>query len=77
MPGYGKRIGPAIRTPEGRVMELERELERHNKLYAEHINELVDCLFEKYIERPDKQSEKLLIMHMGGEFFRRRDAALR
>ena len=77
MPGFGKHIGPAIKTPEGRVLELERELASHRKLYTEHINELIDCLFEKYIAAPDKESERLLIMHLGGKFFRKREAAQR
>ena len=76
MPGYGKHIGPAIKTPEGTIAELRSELARHNKLYADHIAELVDCLFEKYIEHPDKASEKLLIMHMGGKFFSKRESRL-
>jgi hypothetical protein len=75
MPGFGKRIGPAIKTPEGRIAELERELARHKAIYAEHVDELVNCLFNRYMSAPDKETEKLLIMHMGGEFFRRRDAA--
>jgi hypothetical protein len=75
MPGYGKHIGPAVKTPEGRVIELERELSRHKALYAEHVGELVERLFGHYLAGPDKETEKLLIMHMGGEFFRRREAS--
>jgi hypothetical protein len=75
MPGFGKRYGPAVATPEGTIADLKERIARHNALYAEHIGELVDCLFEKYMAHPDKQSEKLLIMHLGSEFFTRFEAA--
>lgn len=41
-------------------------------LFNNHVEELVEQLYIKWLENPDSQTQKLLIMHLGSEFFNRR-----
>ena len=68
--GWGKvRARPA--TDAEKLILLHAEMIRDKELGDLQTAELVEALFVKYQENPDKYTKKLLIMHMGSEFFER------
>ena len=58
-------------TDAEKLIELKVAIKRDKELLYSQINELVEALFHKYRKSPDVQSRKLLIAHMGMEFFKR------
>jgi len=68
--GWGKNPGRPLTDVEKLVI-LQEDLERYKEMATQQITELVEALFVKYQENPDKHSEKLLIMHLRSTFFER------
>ena len=62
-------ITPADHTQ--RLMLAKEELKRLQALYNEHVTELVEQLFVKYQQKPDAETQRLLVIHMGSKFFER------
>ena len=68
--GWGKNPGRPLTDAEKLVI-LQEDLERYKEMTTRQIVELVEALFVKHQENPDKHSEKLLVMHLGSIFFER------
>lgn len=68
--GWGKEnCRPA--TDAEKLILVQAVMKRDKELGDSQVAELVEALFVKYQENPDDYTKKLLIMHMGYEFFER------
>ena len=71
MPGFGAHHKHIPLSDADKVIFLQDTLQREHNIYVEHVSELVEALYRHYEAHPDKETEKLLIMHLGSEFFER------
>lgn len=80
--GGGNKMGwsnnPATRarpaTDAEKLAILQEKFSHEQEVMQRQINELVEALFVKYQENPDSETKKLLIIHLGSEFFKRTKA---
>lgn len=66
--GWGKKT--ARPATDAEKLATYRTLAQNDiDLLNTQVSELVEALLVKYLENPDRATRKLLIMHLGAEFF--------